>query len=101
MHVHTELVAFILRRVISSHIAHSRSGGVYMQITYTLKNNRKPEIGEFDAEKKELHMASGRVLNLAENEGAKLAKKLIYNQVVKMPEMKLVTLSTLTKCKAE
>jgi len=68
-----------------------------MQITYTLKNNKQPEVGEFDDATKELHMASGRVLNLADEEGAKLAKKLIYSQVVKMPEMKVVSLSSLTK----
>lgn len=66
-----------------------------MQITYTLKSNREVEQGEFDEATKILRLASGRELNLAVEADSKLAKKLIYNKVVTMPEMKLVTLGQL------
>lgn len=68
-----------------------------MQITYTLKNNKEVEQGEYDKSTKVLRLASGRELNLASEADSKLAKKLLYNKVVTMPEMKLVTLSQLSE----
>lgn len=66
-----------------------------MEITYTLKNNKEVEQGQFDQATKVLRMASGRELNLAVEADSKLAKKLLYNKVVTMPDLKLVTLSQL------
>ena len=68
-----------------------------LQITYTLKNNREVEQGEYDEGRKVLRLASGRELNLAVEADSKLAKKLIYNKVVTIPEMKLVTLTQLAE----
>ena len=68
-----------------------------MQITYTLKSNREVEQGDYDEDSKVLRLASGRELNLSVDADSKLAKKLIYNKVVTMPEMKLVTLSQLAE----
>jgi len=68
-----------------------------VQITYTLKNNKEVEQGEYDESTKVLRLASGRELNLASEADSKLAKKLLYNKVVTMPEMKLVTLSQLAE----
>lgn len=68
-----------------------------MQITYTLKNNKLAEQGEFDPETKQLTMASGRELDLSREDDLKLAKKLIYAKVVTMPAMELVSLSSLVQ----
>lgn len=68
-----------------------------MQITYTLKNNKQVEHGDFDPETKVLTLASGRELNLTQDEDVKLAKKLLYAQVVAAPDMKLTTLNNLSK----
>ena len=53
------------------------------------------EQGEYDESRKVLKLASGRELNLAVDADSKLAKKLLYNKVVTIPEMKLVTLTQL------
>lgn len=66
-----------------------------MQITYTLKSNKEVEQGEYDEETKILRLASGRELKLKNDSDSKLAKKLLYNKVVTMPEMKLITLNQL------
>ncbi len=68
-----------------------------MQITYTLKNNKMAEQGDFDPETKQLTMASGRELDLSREDDLKLAKKLIYAKVVTMPAMELVSLSRLVE----
>lgn len=75
--------------------AQASEGGARVQITYTLKNNKLAEQGEFDPATKQLTMASGRELDLSSEEDVKLAKKLIYAKVVAMPAMKLVTLNSL------
>lgn len=66
-----------------------------MQITYTLKNNKLAEQGEFNPETKQLTMASGRELDLSSEDDLKLAKKLIYSKIVTMPAMELVSLNNL------
>lgn len=66
-----------------------------MQITYTLKHNKAVEHGEFNPSTKVLRLASGRELNLSEDEDFKLAKKLIYSKIVAAPEMELITLNSL------
>lgn len=68
-----------------------------MQITYTLKHNKTVEQGEFDPSSKVLKLASGRELNLSEEEDLKLAKKLIYAKIVAAPQMELITLNSLTQ----
>ncbi len=68
-----------------------------MQITYTLRNNKSVEQGEFEPSTKVLTMASGRELDLSRESDVKLAKKLIYSKVVTVPDMELVTLNSLAK----
>lgn len=70
-----------------------------MQITYTLKSNREVEQGEYNEQTKVLRLASGRELNLGVEMDAKLAKKLLYNKVVTMPQMQLITLGQLAEVK--
>jgi transketolase len=66
-----------------------------MQITYTLKNNKAVEQGEYEPDTKVLTMASGRELDLSSESEVKLAKKLIYSKVVTMPDLEMVTLNSL------
>ena len=72
-----------------------------VQITYTLKHNKEVEQGEYDPVSKTLTLAGGRQINLAESAGAKLAKKLLYSQVVAVPSMELTTLNALTSLQAD
>ena len=62
-----------------------------------LFRSREVEQGEYDEGRKVLTLASGRELNLTVESDSKLAKKLIYNKVVTIPEMKLVTLTQLAE----
>lgn len=68
-----------------------------MQITYTLKHNKAVEQGEYDPSTKVLRLASGRELNLSQEDDVKLAKKLIYSKIVAAPQMELITLNTLSQ----
>lgn len=68
-----------------------------MQITYTQKSNKQAVQGEFDPSTKVLRLAGGSELHLSDEDDLKLAKKLIYSQIVTMPEMKVTTLNSLCK----
>lgn len=68
-----------------------------MQVTYTLKNSGEVLQGFYDEKTRTMHLASGRELNLSEPLDCKVAKKLLYNKVVTLPDLRVMTLAELVK----
>ncbi|MBS3872738.1 MAG: hypothetical protein KGZ92_08035 [Firmicutes bacterium] len=68
-----------------------------MHITYTLKNSGEVLHGFYDETTRLMRLASGRELDLSADSDRKVAKKLLYNKVVTMPDLKVVTLAELVK----